>query len=515
MPNNIKKKQPDAKRVKIDNAILREESTLVKIETNGSKSCPRIGKDGFLKAFLHPFEDEEVFMQSILHKKAFAVTGLGKERVQSLLETYLCGGNVEKLIENTASEDGVSVWLPNNNNNNNNNNDDESSATATMESFKVTDPQLTLGLFRDAGASLYMRAPKHACEDLTQAIFHDLEIPFSKYADGSSRGEVEVFLASQHSKRTPTHTDFQENFTIQLLGRKVWRFHRGDVIHPLRAKSPHFANTPMNVIETQLLASKACGGSSKMDPPSETSPDWVDVELNEGDILYHPPGIWHNVQSVGVGGEDEDPRRRICLSINISIVAPTWADAISHAVRQLLWTNPILRRPISVKDAAAAQNIWQSQFLGNHGMLQTWIGISTLLPPEVCKQDHDEVIEWPSTRTNETNHYDQTQFIKNPLALMIFDTDAGEHEDDEKEATCDMIVHINIGYPEMESLVRFEIVNIPRENKHVLEELRQSSKTVWSRSELKRYWKTKNDHQWKILVDILIRCGWFTLHPRS
>ena len=61
------------------------------------------------------------------------------------------------------------------------------------------------------------------------------------------RGEVELFISAaappatskEHGKHTTGwHTDFQENFTIQLSGIKRWTLRRGRVRHPLRATTP-------------------------------------------------------------------------------------------------------------------------------------------------------------------------------------------------------------------------------------------------------------------------------------
>lgn len=61
------------------------------------------------------------------------------------------------------------------------------------------------------------------------------------------RGEVELFISAAASPDTSKergkhttgwHTDFQENFTIQLSGIKRWTLRRGRIRHPLRATTP-------------------------------------------------------------------------------------------------------------------------------------------------------------------------------------------------------------------------------------------------------------------------------------
>ena len=51
------------------------------------------------------------------------------------------------------------------------------------------------------------------------------------------------------------HTDFQENFTIQISGVKRWTLRRGRVTHPLRATTPHYKRDA-SVVENQLKVAR-------------------------------------------------------------------------------------------------------------------------------------------------------------------------------------------------------------------------------------------------------------------
>ena len=66
------------------------------------------------------------------------------------------------------------------------------------------------------------------------------------------RGEVETFIGTK-GHLTDWHTDFQENFTIQLSGRKKWTLKQGTVKHPLRGTTPHYRSSS-DVIENQIKA---------------------------------------------------------------------------------------------------------------------------------------------------------------------------------------------------------------------------------------------------------------------
>jgi hypothetical protein len=136
------------------------------------------------------------------------------------------------------------------------------------------------------------------------------------------RGEVELFIGAKNpgekskSSEKPTngdktnnkhttgaHTDFQENFTIQLSGVKRWTLRRGRVRHPLRATTPHYCREA-SVIENQLkIARLSCmAGDASKDVTGNYGFEYNDnnaygpeqvVTLYPGDVLYFPSGMWH------------------------------------------------------------------------------------------------------------------------------------------------------------------------------------------------------------------------------
>ena len=133
---------------------------------------------------------------------------------------------------------------------------------------------------------------------------------------------------------TGWHTDFQENFTIQLSGVKRWTLRRGRVPSPLRATTPHYAREA-SVIENQLkVARMSCGhgaggrdrgrggGGPRYDGPhgfecgedNAHGPERT-VTLRPGDVLYFPSGMWHTVETVEDG-----------VSLNVSLMGTTYAE---------------------------------------------------------------------------------------------------------------------------------------------------------------------------------------------
>ena len=431
-----------------------------------------------MESFLFPISVSD-FEKHIFHKRAFAVTGLGGERIVDLIKDQYCNGDPGDLIDNTASEDGVSVWLR---------------GAGAIQSFKTDNKDLAKALLTSKSASVYMRAPPQTCQQLTMHAYHGLGIPLGMYPDGKSRGEVEVFLASgEESRKTPTHTDFQENFTIQLQGHKIWQLHLGDVRNPIRAKAPHFANTPDSVRVEQMLASQMCGGSPYIDPPCETGEGWITVELGPGDILYHPPGIWHNVQtSPKRSGQEE-----FNLSTNISLVAPTWAELLGQAVRQLCASNEILRRPASILDFSDAQDAVAELGLSLGGHLNH---LTSLVPiasyqatrlaafissqrtskneeeEEVDDEEEDDEIlsnsevfvkRWEDFHSILSNELADNTYAFNKLALLAMENDLNpEEEEDNSEKEDDdefnVEVHVNKGTDDLESVCTFQLIQIPK-----------------------------------------------------
>lgn len=61
------------------------------------------------------------------------------------------------------------------------------------------------------------------------------------YEDGLTRGEVEIFIAPE-GHFTDWHYDFQQNFTLQLKGRKEWFFKSG-LVNPIKGFTPHYHNS--------------------------------------------------------------------------------------------------------------------------------------------------------------------------------------------------------------------------------------------------------------------------------
>lgn len=109
-------------------------------------------------------------------------------------------------------------------------------------------------------------------------------------------GEIETFV-SRAGNYTDWHTDFQENFTLQLKGTKTWKLLRSGLEAPLLGFTPHYKNSGNLEMQQKVhLAYNGVDMSKQYAEKAKMERDCIEVTLYEGDILYHPAGIWHAVK---------------------------------------------------------------------------------------------------------------------------------------------------------------------------------------------------------------------------
>lgn len=109
----------------------------------------------------------------------------------------------------------------------------------TLDSISVDDHSQAIKLYH-AGHSIYCRAPAELEHAVVPRLLDELGIGIiGSGTDKYRRGEIELFL-SRKGHATDFHTDFQENFTIQISGTKKWIFRKSSAVAPLRGCTPHF-----------------------------------------------------------------------------------------------------------------------------------------------------------------------------------------------------------------------------------------------------------------------------------
>ena len=324
--------------------VPREDTTAPPLYLPPSTPTADLDRDhALLCELLHPLPAPELFLERYWGRKPLAVLGVGASRVAQLNEEAMFGLDVKELMVNSAS-DSIFVWMkeqpPSSSSTSSSSSPSTPSLSASLQatsppisSFPLDNPnQLDAALVcYNAGASLYFRSSPALSRVFVRALNSALGYGlWGQQPDGSEKGEIEVFC-SRKGHYTPFHTDFQDNFTIQLSGKKTWIFNEQLSARPLRGWTPHYRDRSAEEAQRKVHA-------VHMDDPKrrDVPEDGDRVTLCAGDVLYHPPGVWHAVYC------DEDS-----VSINVSLVATTYADVVADAVRQRLWGTEEGRMPVS------------------------------------------------------------------------------------------------------------------------------------------------------------------------
>ena len=285
-----------------------------------------------LSDLLSPLSRGE-FLRQLFRKKAVHVSRSPKD-AQLLIRHYMYGLDVRELMSNTSS-DNVFVWLAGRETG------DGGCSSSAIRSVEMPDVD-TAHALHEVGHSTYCRAPPELEQTLVSAMLRDTGLGCGQYDPSGEmgavlgRGEVEVFVASRSGNVTGWHTDFQENFTIQLSGVKRWTIKQGTVRHPLRGTTPHY-RSPESV-EGQLKAARLSNPGFEFGQPDNSNSFGEEkvVIMNPGDVLYFPAGMWHKVETIEAG-----------VSINISLMATSYASLICQSLNHILHKDERFRASVA------------------------------------------------------------------------------------------------------------------------------------------------------------------------
>ena len=307
------------------------------------------------------------------------------------------GLDPERILEETSSEN-IFIWLCNGNSTTTTVDQTTTSINSNKKSTTKTTPSsstTTNGMIRsievgDAGTALqlhkvghatYCRAPPKVEQNLVSSLLRCTGLGCGQYdPSGDSylalgRGEVETFM-STNGHVTDWHYDFQENFTIQLSGVKRWSLMQGTIDDPLRGCTPHY-DSP-EAVESQLKSAYLYDRKfvfGKPNPPLTARGEVETVLVKPGDVLYFPAGMWHKVETVEPG-----------VSINVSLMATNYANAVSQAIYHYLYRDPRFRQPIINNETTSAPNHLQTILKDLPGLIQQLCkkdgeGAQDILPP--------------------------------------------------------------------------------------------------------------------------------------
>lgn len=266
---------------------------------------------------MHPVE----FMTKIWQKKAYVVQGCG-ERLQKVKQDFM-NYDVEQLV--SQASDCV-VWM------------------------KTTDGKIQ-HLYADnktayhcylAGHSLYFNPPVALQKSYIKQLAEDLGANFGLKKDDGFGGDIEIF-AVRGKHVTDWHFDAQENFTIQLTGRKRWSISPGVFCPVTNHTNPKNIATEKYDEHRKVHASYA--PAADVEPPKDFSQAQTFV-LRPGSVMYVPAGYWHHVTCDSDEGS---------LSINFSMSTSSWLDLLMNSLGQHLWKYQHWRENIIVKDPSSAR----------------------------------------------------------------------------------------------------------------------------------------------------------------
>jgi len=396
-----KRKREEKGEFKVDGRCI------VKDEVNGSEIdilSDSVVNNLFLKhtkEFRDAFEAKTPFC---LHGPASRINKLKKVLFDLDVETY---------VSNTAS-DSIHVWTS----------ASMSTSLSSMRSFTVDDAGEAAQHYAD-GKSLYCRAPPQIETLLVQALIKELKLgPTFPVNDRFVRGECETFI-SRKGHKTSRHTDFQENITIQLSGEKRWRFLGTHQSHPIRACTPHFneftsgRDVAEMQVKTALLADRNFTDHVKA---SLTGKEHSEVILKAGSVLYHPRGVWHEVECTSDS-----------IAINVSLIAPSKAEILTTLLQQVLWKDKRWREPVRFGsgqglDDMLLQNARETMSKLSREMISPFFCSNTsesMSQPKVINFDdeNEEVEDEEEEEEEEEGEGDPNQISNTDLEIECTDED--------------------------------------------------------------------------------------------
>lgn len=348
-----------------------------------------------LDDMLNPLTKEE-FLNNYFRKDAVLISRSRQphhtrtDLVSKICDDYLFNLDVHQIFTETSS-DNVFLWLR----------PTDATDKKTLNSVEIQDPDTAYALHVSGSHSAYCRAPPILEQHLVNSLLRATGLGGGHYHPPHSetvtlggntslgRGEVELFISQSDGKVTGWHTDFQENFTIQISGVKRWTLRRGRVAHPLRATTPHYARDE-SVVENQLkVARLSCLAGNVM--PDDEAPlygfEYNDnnaygeeqtITIYPGDVFYFPSGMWHKVETVEPG-----------LSLNVSLMGTTYASLVCESLQHLLsqheeWREVVTSRPGDIDGARQLQGLLSGLSQQIEEFVNKQNAAQSILPPALC-----------------------------------------------------------------------------------------------------------------------------------
>jgi len=356
-----------------------------------------------LASFIAPLSADE-FFRSEYQKRAFVARVHPKHRERRLedLKAAMDNFNPIEMLRESNSE-SIHVWMK----------------TRNGELHSIRTDAAQAKTCYDAGHALYFRASELLESTLLPALARDLRFGVAaNHRDGQRRAEIETFVAGP-GHTTQWHFDFQENFTVQLMGAKKWSFRRSGVEHPHRACATHFNGSEhQRTLHTQFQTVRLNAPNFEGVPPN-IEEECESVVLQPGDVLYHPAGIWHKVEAIG-----DAPS----VSINLSFFPATWAEVITESLTHAMLREPSLRQRIQYESVSDAHGQLRSKLEMSREVLASLTPASVLAPAALAQEGHATVVVDDSgdiaSSLTTVAAVDAKKLRRNPLAILSLTPDA-------------------------------------------------------------------------------------------
>jgi len=300
----------------------------LQISNDGESPDIKPSSKDLLGSLMYPLSPDD-FKLSCFRKKAVHVSSNRKDRASDITTNYMFGLDSKQIFEETSS-DSIFLWIPSKSS------EEKSSADLneqkSLQSIDIQDPNTAHILHTHSNYASYCRAPPELEQQLVSTMLKNVGLGLGQYDPTGDRlttlgrGEVETFIGTK-GHLTGWHTDFQENFTVQLSGRKKWTLKQGTVKHPMRGTTPHYRSSP-DVIENQIKAARLSNPDyqfGQQDLESNAFGSEGEIIMDAGDVLYFPAGMWHKVETLERG-----------VSINISLMGTTYASLVCKTLEHVL-----------------------------------------------------------------------------------------------------------------------------------------------------------------------------------
>lgn len=179
--------------------------------------------------------------------------------------------------------------------------------------------------------NLYRAIPE--CARLADDIVRELDLP-------PPMNVCSAAFISKPDRGVQPHLDVNENFTIQLSGRKVWTLWTEEAV----------PDTIHNAVQGELRIDPVAAMYMGPTPDRTDLGRGVDVVMEPGCVLYNPSGMWHTTRALTES-----------VSMNIAISPLTFYQLMLGVTEARLATDETIRR--NVPRRGMASNEFERQWV--------------------------------------------------------------------------------------------------------------------------------------------------------